>query len=321
MTRTPEILIIGGGPAGLTAAAAAAGRGAVVTLVDERTILGGQLTYRVQAIEPGSGEIADRPANLADRLMAEAVAAGASLRPDALVAGIYGGREVAIVESERAWSCVPDAVIVATGSTDLPYPFSGATYPGVLARRAVQILVNQHRVLPGRKVAIIGAGSDADELEIDILLAGGEVVWKDVAPAPMLRAEGRQGVEALAVGPALIPTDIIAIAVGRQADVSVATMAGAALSFAPELGGWVPLADRQMRCPETDVFVAGDAAGVGSVGAAISEGRLAGIAAAAFVGLANERDIEATRERGGQELAWRLEMRAQLEPTYAQPYA
>ena len=212
------------------------------------------------------------------------------------------------LECERAWSCVPDAVIVATGSTDLPYPFSGATYPGVLARRAVQILVNQHRVLPGRKVAIIGAGSDADELEIDILLAGGEVVWKDVAPAPMRVGEPP-------------PATHVAIAVGRQADVSVATMAGAALSFAPELGGWVPLADRQMRCPETDVFVAGDAAGVGSVGAAISEGRLAGIAAAAFVGLANERDIEATRERGGQELAWRLEMRAQLEPTYAQPYA
>ena len=93
-----------------------------------------------------------------------------------------------------------DALIVTTGSTDLPYPFPGATYPGVFSGRGLQILINRYRVRPGRRFAIIGGAGDAEELAVDIMLAGGEMVWSGIAPAPFLRAEGVDGVNGLWVG-------------------------------------------------------------------------------------------------------------------------
>ena len=88
----------------------------------------------------------------------------------------------------------------------------------------------------------------------------------------------------LAVGQERHRVDVIAIAIGRQADPALATMAGVPLAFAAELGGLVPLVDEPPAKLVPGLFVAGDAAGVGSVAAAIAEGRLAGVAAAASLG-------------------------------------
>jgi len=211
-------------------------------------------------------------------------------------------------------------MIVATGSTDLPYPFAGATLPGVFSGRGMQILLNTHRVRPGRRFAIIGGASDAEELAVDVMLAGGEVVWSGIAPAPFLRAEGADGVRRLAVGSDHYAVDVIAIAVGRQADPALATMAGTPLAFSPDLGGLVPQIDDSLQSPVRGLFVAGDAAGVGSVAAVIAEGRLAGITAAASLGLASNEDVAAVRAAGGPELTWRLGRRTTLEAVTVQPY-
>jgi hypothetical protein len=184
----------------------------------------------------------------------------------------------------------------------------------------LQILLNQHRLRPGGRFAIVGPGDDADELAIDVLLAGGEVVWSGIAPAPFLEAIGRDGVRGLRIGQDRIDVDVIAIAVGRQADPALATMAGTPLAFAAELGGLVPLVDERLQSPVPGLFVAGDAAGAGTVAAAIAEGRLAGVAAAAAVGLATEEDVTAARLAGGESLARRIGLRAGLSPVAVQPY-
>ena len=225
-----------------------------------------------------------------------------------------------MVEEGATSRDVPDALIVATGSTDLPYPFAGATYPGVFSARGLQILLNLHRVRPGRRFAIIGGAADAEELAVDIMLAGGEVVWSGIAPAPFLRADGAQGVRGLTVGQDDYAVDVIAIAVGRQADPALATMAGTPLAFSTELGGLIPLVDDSLRSPIGRMFVAGDAAGVGSVAAVIAEGRLAGIAAAASLGLATDEDVAAVRAAGGPELAWRLATAIGAATVSVQPY-
>ena len=147
------------------------------------------------------------------------------------VAGCFAGLELLVVEEGISSREVPDILIVTTGSTDLPYPFAGATYPGVFSARGLQILLNLHRVRPGRRVAIIGGAGDAEEIAVDIMLAGGEVVWSGIAPAPFLRADGAQGVRGLTVGQDEYAVDVIAIAVGHQADPALATMAGTPLAF------------------------------------------------------------------------------------------
>lgn len=322
MSRQAQVVIIGAGPAGLAAAAAAGQAGAAVTVFDEWAEPGGQLRYRVQPIAPGHDAPAERPRAIADRLVADAASAGAVLRQNALVAGLFAGSEVLIVEGERATAVVADALIVATGSTDLPFPFAGATFPGVFSARAVQILVNRWRVRPGRRFAIVGSGPAADELAVDILLAGGEVTWSGVVPAPFLEAHGRDGVNRLTAGQEDIAVDVVAIAVGRQPDPALATMAGVPLAFSAGLGGLTPVVDARLRSPASNLFVAGDAAGVGSVAAAIAEGRIAGLAAAAALGLMPGDDaIAAAIAAGGQELAWRMNERAAMTVTHAQPYA
>jgi len=97
-------------------------------------------------------------------------------------------------------------------------------------------------------------------------------------------------------------------------------MAGTPLAFSPDLGGLVPQIDDSLQSPVRGLFVAGDAAGVGSVAAVIAEGRLAGITAAASLGLASNEDVAAVRAAGGPELTWRLGRRTTLEAVTVQPY-
>jgi pyruvate/2-oxoglutarate dehydrogenase complex dihydrolipoamide dehydrogenase (E3) component len=157
----------------------------------------------------------------------------------------------------------------------------------------------------------VGTDARADELAVDILLAGGEVVWSGIAPAPFLRAEGDEAVHGLRVGGEQVAVDCIAIAVGRQADVALATMCGASLGFSAALGGLVPVLDERLQTSVPNVYVAGDAAGAGSVAAAIAEGRLAGLAAAGGQG---------SEQESGDELAWRRRERAAMTARFVQPY-
>jgi thioredoxin reductase len=274
----------------------------------------------VQPVEAGFGQPAERPFELRERLLADVAAAGAHLHLGAVVAGSFAhGPQILVVENDRSWIWEGDALIVATGSTDLPYPFPGATYPGVFSGRGLQIVINRYRVWPGRRFAIIGGASEADELAIDIMLAGGEVVWSGIAPAPFLRAEGVDGVRGLQVGSESYDVDVMAIAVGRQPDPALAAMVGVPLAFAADLGGQVPVVDEWLQAPAGPVFVAGDAAGVGSVAAAIAEGRLAGAAAAARLGLLAEEGVIAM-QTAAPELAARVARRASLRPVFVQPY-
>ena len=317
---TPSIVVVGAGPAGLAAATAAATAGASVTLLDEQEEPGGQLRYRVQPVTVAAGSHADRPDRIAERLVDDALAAGVRFRTGATVAGCFAGFELLVGEEGVSSREAPDGLIVATGSTDLPYPFAGATYPGVFSARGLQILLNLHRVRPGRRFAVIGGGPDAEELAVDIMLAGGEVVWSGIAPAPFLSADGADGVRGLTVGQDRYAVDVIAIAVGRQADPALATMVGTPLAFSTELGGLIPHIDDHLQSPIAGIFVAGDAAGVGSIAAVIAEGRFAGIAAAAALGLASDEDVSAVNAVGGPELAWRLARRTAGPAVSAQPY-
>jgi sarcosine oxidase subunit alpha len=96
-------------------------------------------------------------------------------------------------------------------------------------------------------------------------------------------------------------------------------MVGVPLAFAAELGGLVPIVDDRLQASDAQIFVAGDAAGVGSVAAAIAEGQLAGVAAAVRLGLVDEDAVAALRVTH-PELTARSARRASLQPTFVQPY-
>ena len=319
MTLKPEILVVGGGPAGLSAAEAAGRAGADILLVDENHELGGNLRYRVQPLAGTSSETALRPQEVRSALVSAAARAGATLKPGVIAAGWYPGGNVLLVEGDSAQVVHPEVLIVATGSTDLPFPFAGATLPGVFSARAMQILLNQWRVLPGQRFAVIGPNSETEEVTIDIAMAGGEVVFQGIAPAHLLEAAGRESVQQLRVDENRYDVECVVIAMGRQPDPALATMAGAELGFSPQMGGLVPILTETLQARQ-NIYVAGDAAGAGSITVALAEGHLAGLAAAASLGKVSAEEVASARSLGGEELRWREEQRRALRPVHAQPY-
>ncbi|HKG27416.1 MAG TPA: FAD-dependent oxidoreductase, partial [Thermomicrobiales bacterium] len=285
-----QVAVVGGGPAGLSAALAAARAGAGVVLFDENPSFGGQLRYRIADLPP-----LEFPPRLAEKLIAEARNAGVELRPQTVVWGLFPGGVLAVSEGIDSYQIRADQIVLATGSTDLPFTFPGGSLPGVMTARGLQILLHVQRVLPARHFAVVGAGPEAVEVRRDIELADGRVVVQ-VDPecdGSSLAAEGEDAVQAMDIAGDRHEVDAVVIAIGRQPDNELAQMVACEAGFSAELGGFVPLRDANLRTSVPGILVAGDAAGICDAGMAIAEGRFAGLSAAAALGLVSDGTLDA----------------------------
>jgi NADPH-dependent 2,4-dienoyl-CoA reductase/sulfur reductase-like enzyme len=281
---TTSILIAGAGPAGLSAAIAAAGAGARVLVVDEGIEPGGQLGYR----------LADDAPATRSRLLKEAAAAGVEIESSAVVWGVFAGDEATISRNGESRRVSHERLILATGSTDRAMSFSGSTLPGVLTARALQILMHRHRVLPGKRFAVLGA--HGDEIAHDIGFSGGTVVVRDPGANPeRLVARGERGVESLSIDGQRHEVDAIVLALGTLPDPRLAVMAECAIVCDPATGGYTPIRDRDLRTTNGHTFAAGEIAGAAGIKISMLEGRLAGLAAAASLGLVADAEVERAR--------------------------
>jgi NADPH-dependent 2,4-dienoyl-CoA reductase/sulfur reductase-like enzyme len=154
-----DLLVVGGGPAGLAAAADAAAAGLQTALVDERPTFGGQIFKA-----PGPGFVVERPEAAGDdyvkglELLAAADAAGAILLPRTSAVAIRGSAVVLVEDGELARTVMARHVLIAPGAHDRPVVFPGWTLPGVITAGGAQTLVKTQRVLPGRRIVFAGSG-------------------------------------------------------------------------------------------------------------------------------------------------------------------
>ena len=199
-----DVLVAGGGPAGLAAALAASAGGARVILADEQPAWGGSLLHDPSAEIEGRAALAWVDEALATLRGRENV----TLLSRATVFGIFGHNHAGILERvtsvagcdlprERLWQVRARDIVVTAGAHERPLLFADNDRPGIMLAASARAYVVRYGVAPGHRVVVATCGESAYAVARDLRAAGvGVVALVDVRPekhcpqADELRAQG-----------------------------------------------------------------------------------------------------------------------------------
>jgi sarcosine oxidase, subunit alpha len=305
--RRCDVLVIGGGVAGLAAATRAAELGADVVLCDEDAVLGGLL-----GIEGGHDTVRD--------LERRAREAGVEILSGAPALGFFDGL-VPVWQGSTLHQVRADRHIVATGAIQQPLVFADNDLPGVMLSGGARRLAAAYAVKPGERalvatiddrglddaLALRAAGLDVVVADLRPDVAGGELAQRLAAAGvtvlagqTVVRAKGRDRVERAVVarvdadgravgGESTHECDLIAMSGGSAPALSLLLQAGGRASYDPRIAAFAVA-----ELPGT-LHAAGAAAGHEPADLAEESGAVAGAEAAAALGLsangsANGRD-------------------------------
>lgn len=153
-----QLLIVGGGPAGFSAATVAADHGLDVALLDEQAAPGGQI-YRAMESVPEQRALQLGDEYQRGRALVQAFrSSGAAYFPRTQVWSVSPDREIALTQQERCRILTADQVLISVGAMERPLPFPGWTLPGVMTAGAAQILFKAHGMAPDAGVVMAGTG-------------------------------------------------------------------------------------------------------------------------------------------------------------------
>jgi hydrogen cyanide synthase HcnB len=155
------IVIVGAGPAGMSAAITLAELGLQSTVIDENSDTGGQIyrqpptTFETSRNSESTMK-PDRGAQLRGRF--RELSGKIEISFNAKVWGVFGKRRLAVT-SKTGWSLIDsDRLLLAPGAYEFVPPFQGWTLPGVMTPGAAQLMVKSMRILPGRRALVVGTG-------------------------------------------------------------------------------------------------------------------------------------------------------------------
>ena len=278
-----DVLVIGGGPAGLAAVTEAATAGADTLLLEQRSETGGDAGALAAAVDAGARVLTGAPAF-----------------------GVFDGPIVAAATRGTLYRIRPRHLVFATGAVEQAAVFPNNDLPGIVLSSAIERLVETYRVLPGRRAVVLTSGdagyrsarllkdAGAAVTVVDLRSADASPVIDGIRSLPgqtILAAHGRRRVEGVTVGPPgaraghKISCDLVVSSGFAMPSTNLLAMTGVELAFDDAAQAFLPV-----ELP-SNVHAAGAVAGARSADAAVTQGRLAGLEAAAAVG----RDVDVER--------------------------
>lgn len=179
-----DLIVVGAGPAGLSAAIEAAKLKMNVIVFDENEKPGGQLFKQIHKFFGSKEHKAKiRGFKIGQDLLKEAEELGVTVCLNAVVSGMYMDKELTVKINNQIHHVKGDSIIIATGAAENMVTFEGWTLPGVIGAGAAQTMMNLHGIRPGQKVFMLGTGNVGLVVSYQLLQAGCEVVaLADAAP-------------------------------------------------------------------------------------------------------------------------------------------
>lgn len=315
-----DVLVVGGGPAGLAAALAATRAGARVLLADDRPAVGGALQWEAKRID-GRAAI-EWTAAVQSELRA---AANARVLTRTTAFGCYDHSLIALSEKlcessgggprERLWHIRAAQVVVAAGAIERPIVFPDNDLPGIMLASAAMTYAGQYAVRPGRRAVMVTSGDSGYEAAKALQAAGVEIAaivdtrtdpgeaasrarragMTVLAGQCPVRAYGARAVNAIELRPIAAQTgkfldastrrldcDLICLSGGWTPSVHLFSQARGQLRYDPERAALLPgVGPKSFHC-------AGAAAGNLALHHCLTDGFAAGHEAAKAVGAARD---------------------------------
>jgi sarcosine oxidase subunit alpha len=330
----PEVVVVGAGIAGLSAALHAAQTGSAVWLIEKERALGGRLLYDTAAYKQPESQakkfgfaLVTHIANQLEQLINCRILKGA------IAFAWYDEGILAVTRPGELWELQPKQVIVATGSYEIPLLFENNDIPGIFLAGALQRLMHRDYIRPGRQAVIAACNNRSYDLAHQLLACGVNVtgvvdhrtenqvhasnaaqsiMQANIAVFPghaIKAAIGRGHIKAVMITPLKrskdarsgsdikLSCDVLCMAGGRMPAndlIFQRTCHGTYILESPHQFTRKPVISKHMKV-DTGTFVAGEAAGSQGIERIWLGGKIAGFSAALNLGY-GDLEIESARD-------------------------